>query len=438
MCVARCPNWLPCIDDLTAVRVGYVNGSLLTIALPTHQPMAPSPLPSFTQDAWQLHKCGGMMVRLNHAAQAAGVVLALMVGTWMPAAAQETVETPSEELIIEYFVTAEETPVATEEGDQDDGAAHTPDEHVTGDDLVEDGAHQAVGDESTETVQADAANLPDTAAAESTAGNALDLQEAEARAVAASTGEHGGEHDAQHDAQHASAADHTLLEGELPDQHAAQENVATTDPTAASVASSDGENQMAWQRLSPGYRSPSPLPVSGKAMYYNPDVMQRVIATREGFGHIGECATCIGYVAMLRAGDLDRTVWLQIGPTRVEGPFQVVDVAAPKHVGMLQERGWIVDVDYETAERWQFRMPYVTVWERPPLDLLLAADALPLGWDATMMPAPTFSFSPHSAALPDGTVDHAFHAKQALAVRHTSDVAYVDTITDVPENLFVR
>ncbi|MCB0131701.1 MAG: hypothetical protein KDD78_12665, partial [Caldilineaceae bacterium] len=338
-----------------------------------------------------------MMVRLNHAARAAGIVLALMVGTWEPATAQETIETPSEELTIEYLVTAEETPVATEATDQEADVADTP-------------APQAFGEEAVDAVTTETDNLADPSATEATSGTP-DLETNEESVVAASEVEHG---DVQHDAAHGPATDHSLLEREQPDQHAPQVDVASTDSTAESVPATNAESQMAWQQLSPGYRSSSPLPVSGKAMYYNPGVMQRVIATREDFGHIGECSTCIGYVAMLRAGDLNRTVWLQIGSSRIEGPFQVVDVAAPKHVGMLQERGWIVDVDYETAERWQFRMPYVTVWERPPLALLLAADTLPLGWDATMMPAPTFSFSPHSAALPDGTVDHAFHAKQAL------------------------
>ncbi len=137
----------------------------------------------------------------------------------------------------------------------------------------------------------------------------------------------------------------------------------------------------AWRLLEPSYAAETPLPASGKAMYYNPGVMDRVVESRIKYDHIDPCEECIGRVAMLRFGDVNRKVWLQIYGSHLEGPYHVIDAAATQHVGMLIERNWILDVDYQTAQRWGMRMPYVTIWEHPPLDILLANFALPLQLD---------------------------------------------------------
>lgn len=97
--------------------------------------------------------------------------------------------------------------------------------------------------------------------------------------------------------------------------------------------------------------TPSPLPLYGYAMYYNVGVMQEVLANRINMGHVVACPECIGYVALLRAGDLNRKVWLQWNDGVIEGPFLVVDAAAPQHVAHLLARNWVVDVDDRTAQR---------------------------------------------------------------------------------------
>ncbi len=103
--------------------------------------------------------------------------------------------------------------------------------------------------------------------------------------------------------------------------------------------------------LNPAYSQASPLPLSGLAMYYNPNVMREVVANRMAMGHLSTCSECIGHVALLRVGDLNRRVWLQWADGKVEGPFLVADVAAAHHVNYLLERNWVVDVDYQTALR---------------------------------------------------------------------------------------
>lgn len=97
--------------------------------------------------------------------------------------------------------------------------------------------------------------------------------------------------------------------------------------------------------------------VSGDATYYHPGIFERVVANRLAWGHIEPCAECIGYVALLDAESIGRRVWLQRPGEPVEGPFLVADCAAAGHRAALRARGWVVDVDYETAQRWQMRGP---------------------------------------------------------------------------------
>jgi hypothetical protein len=135
-------------------------------------------------------------------------------------------------------------------------------------------------------------------------------------------------------------------------------------PTLKAAEVVDEENSLvvaAWQLLEPSYAAATPLPVSGKAMYYNPGVMETVLENRLKFERVELCEECIGRVAMLRFGDVNRKVWLQFYGSHLEGPFHVIDAAATQHVGMLIDRDWILDVDYQTAQRWDMRMPYVTI-----------------------------------------------------------------------------
>ncbi len=137
----------------------------------------------------------------------------------------------------------------------------------------------------------------------------------------------------------------------------------------ASVASQPATH---WLQLSPPYSEPTPLPITGLAMYYAPQVMDRVEMYRERVNKIEACEECIGRVALLRAGDLGRLVWIQVGKGKIEGPFQVLDVAARHHIPDLLRRNWVVDVDYETAKRWGMRGPIeVTIYAEPPEKLAL-------------------------------------------------------------------
>lgn len=120
--------------------------------------------------------------------------------------------------------------------------------------------------------------------------------------------------------------------------------------------------------LTPSYNQQTDLPAYGKAMFYNPGVMETVLENRLESGVINHCHECIGYVAMLRAGDLNRRIWIQLPDSTVEGPFQVIDAADQKHVHMLLNKMWVIDVDYETAMRWKMAGPrLVTLWDEPPL-----------------------------------------------------------------------
>lgn len=127
-------------------------------------------------------------------------------------------------------------------------------------------------------------------------------------------------------------------------------------------------SQVSATKLSPSYHERSSLPAFGKAMYYNPGVMETVLENRIEMGEVDFCIDCVGYAAMLRRGDLNNRIWIQLPDGTVEGPFLVIDVADLRHVPMLLKREWVVDVDYETAMRWRMSGPrLVTLWAEPPL-----------------------------------------------------------------------
>lgn len=114
---------------------------------------------------------------------------------------------------------------------------------------------------------------------------------------------------------------------------------------------------------------PSPEPVqSGWATYYNPGVMAQVVANRGYIDRPGEyqgllaSRGVVGAVALNRAGDLGRRVWLD-GPGGREGPFLVLDCAQFVHYGQRLRGGRIVEVDWATAQRWGMTGPVrVMVW----------------------------------------------------------------------------
>ena len=65
------------------------------------------------------------------------------------------------------------------------------------------------------------------------------------------------------------------------------------------------------QELDPGYWERSPLPQMGLATYYAPKLMDAVLQYRVQHGQLPSCPECVGSVALLRAGDIGRKVWLQ-------------------------------------------------------------------------------------------------------------------------------
>jgi hypothetical protein len=141
-----------------------------------------------------------------------------------------------------------------------------------------------------------------------------------------------------------------------------------------------------FRELTPSYWDETPLPVQGLAMYYNPGIMERVLRNRLRWGHVTECEECIGRIALLRDGDVDRKVWLQRPGHEVEGPFWVIDQAARHHVPGLVRRNWTVDVDYQTAMRWRMRGPIPIVVMEDPAQALPVDQATNTGATAPAIP----------------------------------------------------
>ena len=81
--------------------------------------------------------------------------------------------------------------------------------------------------------------------------------------------------------------------------------------------------------LTPGYWEQTPLPQTGLATFYAPGMMEHVLDVRDGYGQMLRCPECVGTVALLRAGDIGRKVWLQPPGGEKIGPFLVIDCAAP-------------------------------------------------------------------------------------------------------------
>jgi len=102
--------------------------------------------------------------------------------------------------------------------------------------------------------------------------------------------------------------------------------------------------------------------VEGLATYYSPGLMERVAANR-GM----ELRGYAGGVALNPAGDLGRVVWLE-HEGRIEGPFLVVDCAQAAHYAKRLAQNRVVEVDWETAQRWAMRGPVpVRVWFQRPI-----------------------------------------------------------------------
>jgi hypothetical protein len=122
----------------------------------------------------------------------------------------------------------------------------------------------------------------------------------------------------------------------------------------------------------PTYWTQTTLPRTGTATYYAPGVMELVLRNRIAWGQVTICPDCVGYVALLRAGDIGRKVWLAYRGD-VVGPVLVIDTATPWDFLRIRD-WWAVDVSWEIAQRWHMRggltvtvYPYDprTPWEIP-------------------------------------------------------------------------
>jgi hypothetical protein len=115
------------------------------------------------------------------------------------------------------------------------------------------------------------------------------------------------------------------------------------------------------------WRSPtSDAEVAGAATYYRPGVMQEVARNR---GLKAYDPPFLGGVALNRAGDLGRKVWLRWADGAVEGPFLVVDCAARGDYTKRLSQKRVAEVDAETARRRGFYgvgpVPVTVLFEPP-------------------------------------------------------------------------
>lgn len=183
--------------------------------------------------------------------------------------------------------------------------------------------------------------------------------------------------DAKPDAETDTEADTATATDEVADVDVSARSRADTKSTPKSLPKPKPWLQVV-NSLRPGYWEASTLPVQGLAMYYNPGVFRRVLNFRHEHDHVSQCEECIGYVALLRGGDIDRRVWLQREGEILEGPFWVVDAAAFQHIPGLLSRNWVVDVDHDTAMRWRMAGPIpITVYDAdsPEAKAVIAAQA---------------------------------------------------------------
>ena len=155
--------------------------------------------------------------------------------------------------------------------------------------------------------------------------------------------------------------------------------------------------------LVPGYWEQTSLPQTGLATFYAPGMMEYVRAYRESRGQLPDCPECVGTVALLRAGDIGRKVWLQPPGGERVGPFLVIDCARREDVAPLVSRNWAVDVSYELGQAWGMRAPLsgVTVLE-DPADAV-AGRTLPRGIPTPFYVAPSEVVISAPSATPEFT-----------------------------------
>ncbi len=184
--------------------------------------------------------------------------------------------------------------------------------------------------------------------------------------------------------------------------------------------------------LFPGYWEQTPLPQTGLATFYASGMMEYVEGYRRDRGQLPDCPECVGTVALLRAGDIGRKVWLEPPGGERIGPFLVIDCARTEDIPPLVDRNWAVDVSYEVGQFWGMDRPLdgvtvladpadeaapavpslrptpfyvppdkVVVTQPTPTPAVTAVFALPTPWP-TRRPEPLPGVQPPETAVPQG------------------------------------
>lgn len=118
-----------------------------------------------------------------------------------------------------------------------------------------------------------------------------------------------------------------------------------------------------------------PITFTGEVTYYAPprqpgasSLMKKVWNWRVWKGQVPECAECVDAVALIDPQHIGKKVWLQHPNGEVVGPLMVADCAEKKHRDNLRKRGWVADISWELAQRWDMAGPLegVTVYFEPP------------------------------------------------------------------------
>lgn len=88
--------------------------------------------------------------------------------------------------------------------------------------------------------------------------------------------------------------------------------------------------------------------IDGLATYYAPGLMQTVADNRSM-----DLTHYAGGVALNRAGDLGRTVWLEYNG-EIAGPYLVIDCSRRgEHFADRESRGYVLEVSYRQARQWR-------------------------------------------------------------------------------------
>lgn len=78
-------------------------------------------------------------------------------------------------------------------------------------------------------------------------------------------------------------------------------------------------------------------------------------------------------MALIDPEHIGKKVWLKHPNGEIVGPLMVADCAEAKHRPNLRKRGWVADISWELAQKWQMAGPLegVTVLFEPPQPIRL-------------------------------------------------------------------